>query len=157
MRVTRAREAGRRSEVPRVGSRAHTPRLRAQRAGAEPQARRRAKRNGEGASAARARVLDLGGIIVGMQDGDRQNRDEAEQRAAELRADPKVRAWLRRAKKLFAELPPGTWVYWQEDDCCLMAQTPEGGRYMRGKRGEGSDPAGVVGSFQVPGSDAGGW
>lgn len=89
---------------------------------------------------------------------EKHDPSEAAERAEERRADPKVRAWMKRARKLFADLPPDTWIYWQEDTLNLMALGPGGEKYTNDRGyNAGSDTAAVIASHMVPGSDCGGW
>lgn len=80
---------------------------------------------------------------------------EAADRAAVLKANPKVRAWMRRARRLFRDLPEGVWIYWQEDTCYPMVRGPDGETYK--SRVGGVDQAAIVDDVYVPGSDAGAW
>lgn len=86
---------------------------------------------------------------------EKNDPSEAADRAMSLQADPKVRAWMRRARKLFKDQPAGTWIYWQENQMHLMALGPGGERYS--SRRDGSSPAASVDSITVHGSDAGAW
>jgi len=89
---------------------------------------------------------------------EKEDAKEATERAAVLRADPKVRAWMRRARRLFKDQPPSTWIYWQEDTMCLMARGPNEEKYINGYNHDGGcDQSAIVDSFMVSGSDAGGW
>lgn len=84
--------------------------------------------------------------------------EEATERAALRRDDPNVKAWLRKAKRLFAEIPPETWIYWQESECNLMTLGPNGERYVGlGGDNERNSTDAVIACIIVPGSDCGGW
>lgn len=87
--------------------------------------------------------------------GEKIDSEEAKGRAEAKMVDPKIRAWMRRARRLMADLPPEVWIYWEENHLNLMAKSPEGLNYVN-RRG-GSDQAAVIDSFQVPESDCGGW
>jgi hypothetical protein len=86
---------------------------------------------------------------------------EARARADQLAADPKVKAWLRRARKLFKDLPEGTWVYWACNNFNLMALAPDGSKYVNSanmtRGSDGNDRGAVVALINVPGSDCGDW
>lgn len=83
---------------------------------------------------------------------------EARDRAEIAREDPKVMAWMRRARKLFNDQPPGTWIYWQEDTMNLMVRSASGETYANDRtHGAGNDQAAVIDNVRVPGSDAGAW
>lgn len=88
---------------------------------------------------------------------EKEDAKEATERAAAMRANGAVKAWMRRARKLFRELPPGTWIYWQESDMCLMAEGPDGEKYVNGYNHGGSDQSAIIDSVTVPRSDAGAW
>lgn len=89
---------------------------------------------------------------------EKDNMHEAAERAAIKQADPKVRAWMKRARRLFKDQPPETWIYWQEATMHLMALGPNGERYINGyNHGGGSDQSAIVDRINVPGSDAGAW
>lgn len=86
----------------------------------------------------------------------------AKVRAELLADDQKVHTWLRRAKRLFRDLPPGTTIYYQEDTMHLMALSQTGDHFVQQDKrnplgGEGSSTDAVVGSVRVPGSDCGAW
>lgn len=79
---------------------------------------------------------------------------EARRRAEELR--PACRAWLRRARRLFRDQPPGTKIYFEgESGLCLMALAEDGRSFIRQNGGE--DQAAVIESIPVHKSDCGGW
>jgi hypothetical protein len=79
--------------------------------------------------------------------------DLARERADLLR--PSCTAWLRRAKKLFREMPPGTRIYFEGDQgMCLMALAEDGRTFVRSNNGE--DQAAVIATIPVRG-DCGGW
>ncbi len=86
---------------------------------------------------------------------EKRDHKEAAERAATMAADPKVQAWMRRARRLFGGMPKGAWIYWQESQMCLMVEGPAGEKYTTGSGG--SDPAALVAFHDVPKSDAGAW
>lgn len=89
------------------------------------------------------------------------SREKYDDREASVRADdkgrdPKVKAWMRRFRRLMKGQPPGTWIYWQEDTMNLMVLSPEGFRYVPSD-GDGSSTAAIIDSELVAESDAGAW
>jgi hypothetical protein len=91
------------------------------------------------------------------QRGTKADSSEASARAYDMGNDPKVKAWMRRFRRLMKDQPPETWIYWQEDTMCLIALSPEGRRYVNPRDTDGSDTAAVIDSQMVKGSDAGAW
>ncbi|MBK8255567.1 MAG: hypothetical protein IPK82_23255 [Polyangiaceae bacterium] len=81
-------------------------------------------------------------------------KEAAEQKRKRL-ADPKIRAWLRRAKKLFDAQPEGIWIYFDNGNFSAMAEGPNGERYMTDFGS--TDPEARVAGFQIRKSDAGDW
>ncbi len=85
---------------------------------------------------------------------EKRDRGEAADRALAAQSRADVRAWIRKARALFAELPPGTSIFWQEQDCNLLIRGPEGETYMDG---DGMERAAVIERIKVHGSASGAW
>ncbi|MDP3219776.1 MAG: hypothetical protein Q8S73_37085 [Deltaproteobacteria bacterium] len=80
----------------------------------------------------------------------------AKERAEEVAAMPHVQRWVKRLRKLCADMPPEVWVFSESGSPHVMAYAPDGDPYEDGDGGADQDS--IVASPSGRGRwDGGGW
>ena len=84
---------------------------------------------------------------------------QAKRRAEDVAAMPHVQRWMRRLRKLAADMPPEVEAYVAGGTLCVLARTKDGDSFAIREAGhmEGSDPDAVVGLVAGGRWDGGDW